>query len=233
MSLVPKSQPAHPVRVIPFLPILVVSVIHLGAIAFSLQELVVWTKPLLMPALALGLVWAAPHRRSPAILLGLVALFFSWAGDVTIHWFVIGLGCFLLAHAAYLVLFVGQLAVRRVQWWSITYVAWLVVLLVMLLPAAGPLAIPVTIYGITLCAMGVFASRCNGWVALGGALFIASDSILAIDRFLPQDGIPFSFLIMITYIGAQTLIVWGIVQHERARLVALAPALADPVRNSA
>ncbi|MFT2816160.1 lysoplasmalogenase [Leifsonia sp. A12D58] len=223
----------RPSSVVAFLPLMVASAVHLVAILLSLDDVVVWTKPLLMPALAIGLVWAAPIRRSRVIVLGVVALFFSWAGDVTLVWFVIGLACFLIAHIAYLVLFVTQLAVRRMQWWAMGYAVWLVVLLVLLVPNTGDLAIPVVIYGTVLCGMAAVASRCNRWIALGGAFFVASDSILAINLFL-DPGIPVvQFLIMGTYIAAQTLIVWGIVQYERRRVVAPAPALADPVRNPA
>ena len=208
--------------VAPFLPIIVVGLIHLGAILLSLPGVAEWTKPLLMPALAAGLIWGAPERRSPAIVLGVAALFFSWVGDVTIPWwFVIGLVFFLLAHLVYLVLFVGRLAVRRVRWWAIAYAVWLVVLLTILGPHTGSLLIPVIAYGMVLSAMAAFASRCNRWVAWGGALFVVSDSLLAINRFLPDAGIPLAdFLIMVTYIAAQTLIVWGLLRHERERVAA-------------
>ena len=204
----------QPATVVPLLPIVVVGLVHLGAILLSLPDVVEWTKPLLMPALAIGLIWAAPERRSPAVLLGVIALLFSWVGDVTLRWFVVGLVFFLLAHIVYLVLFVTRLAERRVQWWAAAYAVWLVVLLTILGASTGSLLIPVIAYGTVLCAMAAFASRCNRWVAWGGALFVASDSILAINKFLPDAGIPLAdFLIMVTYIAAQTLIVWGLQRH--------------------
>jgi len=217
----------QPATVVPLLPIVVVGLIHLGAILLSLPDVVEWTKPLLMPALAIGLIWAAPERRSPAVLLGVIALLFSWVGDVTLRWFVVGLVFFLLAHIAYLVLFVTRLAERRMQWWAAAYAVWLVVLLTILGASTGSLLIPVIAYGTVLCVMAAFASRCNRWVAWGGALFVASDSILAINKFLPDAGIPLAdFLIMVTYIAAQTLIVWGLLRHERDR-VATAPMVAQ------
>jgi uncharacterized membrane protein YhhN len=70
-----------------------------------------------------------------------------------------------------------------------------------------------------LTAMAAFASRCNREVAWGGALFVVSDSILAVNRFLPDAGIPLpDILIMATYLAAQTLIVLGLLRHERARV---------------
>ena len=217
----------QPATVVPLLPIVVVGLVHLGAILLSLPDVVEWTKPLLMPALAIGLIWAAPERRSPAVLLGVVALLFSWVGDVTLRWFVVGLVFFLLAHIVYLVLFVTRLAERRMQWWAAAYAVWLVVLLTILGASTGSLLIPVIAYGTVLCVMAAFASRCNRWVAWGGALFVASDSILAINKFLPDAGIPLAdVLIMVTYIAAQTLIVWGLLRHERDR-VATAPMVAQ------
>ena len=217
-------QPAP--RIVPLLPVLVVGVVHLGAILLSLPGVVEWTKPLLMPALAIGLVWAAPQRRSPAIVLGVIALALSWLGDITLRWFVIGLACFLLAHIVYLVLFATRLAERRVRWWAAVYAVWLVVLLLILAPHTGSLLIPVIAYGLVLSAMAMLASRCNRWVAWGGALFVVSDSILAVNMFVPDVGIPLAdFLIMVTYLAAQTLIVWGLLRHERARL-----ALTEPPR---
>jgi uncharacterized membrane protein YhhN len=208
------------------LPVLVVGVVHLGAILLSLPGVVEWTKPLLMPALAIGLVWAAPQRRSPAIVLGVIALALSWLGDITLRWFVIGLACFLLAHIVYLVLFATRLAERRVPRWAAVYAVWLVALLLILAPHTGSLLIPVIAYGLVLSAMAMLASRCNRWVAWGGALFVVSDSILAVNMFVPDAGIPLAdFLIMVTYIAAQTLIGWGLLRHERARL-----ALTEPPR---
>ncbi|MET0956059.1 MAG: lysoplasmalogenase family protein, partial [Cryobacterium sp.] len=142
--------------VLPFLPILVVSVIHLGAILLGQNDVVAWTKPLLMPALAIGLIWGAPQRRSPVVVLGVLALFLSWVGDVTLRWFVVGLIFFLLAHIVYLVLFVTRLAVRRMPWWAAAYLVWLGVLLLILAPHTGSLLIPVVAYGVVLSAMAAF-----------------------------------------------------------------------------
>ena len=211
------AQPA--VSVLAFLPIVVVGVIHLGAILLAQPDLAAWTKAVLMPALAVGLVVAAPERRSPVIMLGVLALALSWLGDITLRWFVIGLMFFLLAHIVYLVLFGTRLAVRRVRWWAIGYGLWLVVLLAILAPHTGPLLIPVIAYGLVLSAMAVIASRCNRWVAAGGALFVVSDSLLAGHLFLPNSGIPAAdFLIMLSYLTAQTLIVWGLLRYERDRV---------------
>ena len=210
-------QPARPVVVL--LPILVVGVIHLGAILLALPDVVEWTKPLLMPALAIGLIWGAPERRSPAIVLGVLALFLSWVGDVTLRWFVVGLIFFLLAHIVYLVLFVTRLAERRVP-----LVGRRLRGLARRVAhdpgpahrrAADPGRSPTASCSPRWRQSPPGATAGSPW---GGALFVVSDSILAINKFLPDAGIPLAdFLIMVTYIAAQTLIVWGLLRHERAR----------------
>ena len=84
--------------------------------------------------------------------------------------------------------------------------------------------IPVMIYAMVLIVMVMNAVFRYGrtplvsfWlVVVGALLFMASDSILAINKFyaaIPSSG-P---LIMITYITAQFLIVVGIIKHSSVR----------------
>ena len=58
------------------------------------------------------------------------------------------------------------------------------------------------------------ALRLGAVVALGGALFVVSDTVLAIMRFLPGADIPaHDLIVMATYIGAQGLIAWGLLRR--------------------
>lgn len=217
-----------PIPLVPFFPILLVGAVHLSAILAGADSLASLTKGLLMPALVIALVWAAPRRRSAAVVLGVLALMLSWAGDVTLRWFVIGLGFFLLAHLAYLVLFFSRLALHRMRWFAVAYAVWLAVLLGILGTNPGSLLVPVVLYGFVLCAMAAVATRCNLWVTVGGALFVVSDSLLSVKIFLADVTIPNdSFFIMLSYIAAQTLITMGIVRHEQARVTKPVPQLID------
>lgn len=95
----------------------------------------------------------------------------------------------------------------------------------MLAPHAGALLIPLALYGATLAVLGITGSACSPWIATGAALFVVSDSLLGLDRFLPGFALPQADVaIMLTYIAAQGLICWGVVR--RARAVVTVPLLA-------
>ena len=78
------------------------------------------------------------------------------------------------------------------------------------------------IYAVCLSLMGLLATlRPNvlayGWVVAGALLFILSDSLIALNKFLVP--IPGSaFFVMSTYAAAQYLIVVGMVRQIRGSL---------------
>lgn len=210
-----------------FLPFLVVSVIHLVALLIEERSVSVFTKPLLMPLLGIALLFSLPRIRSEIALLAGLGILFSWAGDVLLAspgdlGFLIGLGCFLLAHVAYITLFLRRLRKRPIQLASVVYLAWLVALVWILAPHLGSLLIPVVAYGVVLSAMGIIALSCNAWIAIGGALFVVSDSLLGLNRFLPGfEPSHVDFLIMLSYLLAQGLIAAGVIREAWNK--ALAP----------
>lgn len=201
-----------------FTPYLIVGIVHLFALAVDTEAVSSFTKPLLMLSLLVGLLFALPRWRSEAALLATLALLFSWAGDVGIASpgnlsFLIALGFFFVAHVFYIVLFMRKLRIRPMSIWSLAYVVWWVALLAILAPHVGSLLIPVAAYGLVLCVMGAIALSGNRFLALGGVLFVVSDSILALNRFLPGFELwQVHFLIMLSYIAAQGLIALGIVR---------------------
>ena len=75
---------------------------------------------------------------------------------------------------------------------------------------------PVVVYLLVIVAMGVMAALggVNHWfVVVGACLFIASDSIIAVNRFVAS--VPnASFLIMSTYYPAQLLITAGALRNR-------------------
>lgn len=205
-----------------FAPFVVVSALHLLFQFAELQTLAGISKWLLMPTLALAVIASSPARRSTATALLLAAITLSWLGDITplyaSDWFfVLGLSFFLLAHIAYLVLFVRGLGYRRPRPIALVYLLWWLAFVALLGPWLGALLIPVAAYGAVLGAMAAFATRGSLPIAIGGALFLVSDTLLGSDRFLPgfdlwQSG----FLIMITYLAGQGLIAWGVIALQRA-----------------
>ena len=194
----------------------------LGAAAFIYGHVIESTllcqlaKP--WPVLAL-LGWlrsapTGPYRRW--ISIGLV---FSLAGDVLLEWspelFVFGLGAFLLGHLAYLVGYLGDSK-------RFAPVALLLALIgggsmfaTLYSAGLGGLLIPVALYALVISAMlwralartlATGISRRSAWLAaLGAALFVVSDSLIGINRFVS----PFPearYLIILTYWLGQ----WGI-----------------------
>lgn len=145
------------------------------------------------------------------VLAGLVL---SLAGDVALLWpqqgFLPGLVSFLLAHLAYLVAFTR---VQRFGAWWPAFAAYALVAGVILarlwpgVPAA--LQVPVVAYVLCLASMAAQAAVLGrrgaargGVLALGGALFVASDALLATNKFAGP--LPLASLwILTTYWAAQ------------------------------
>ncbi|WP_431798329.1 lysoplasmalogenase [Microbacterium kunmingense] len=214
----PSTAPAR--LLIPFTPYAIITVVHVTALAVGATAIAAPTKLLLMPLLAVGVVWALRGEiaRTPVILL-LVALGLSWLGDGAGTFFpfaptvVMMLLCFGLAHAAYIVLFWRVLARRPVPPWTIVYALWWGALLAVLWPHLGTLLIPVAIYGLVLGGTAVASSRAGAMIAVGGAFFLTSDSILAFELFWPEAPVAVTGpLVMLTYTLGQGLIALGVVR---------------------
>lgn len=161
------------------------------------------TKPLLMPVLMRGR--DRPTRRALAL---------SGAGDVALLGeseaaFTAGLASFLGAQLAWIAALrsrpsAGLLHRRPVL--AMPYVAAWAGLNAYLWPRAGRDRVPVVAYSTVLAAMALTALDAGGRAAVGGGLFMASDALLALDRFggvqLPaHDG-----WVMATYTAAQALL---------------------------
>lgn len=206
-----------------FIPYLLVSVIHLVALAIDATQVSTFTKPLLMPLLLAAFLFSLPRIRSEIALLGSLGILFSWAGDVTLAspgdlGFLVGLGFFLLAHVAYIILFLRRLRMRRLRPVALVYLAWWVALVVVLAPHLGALLVPVAVYGLVLGTMGSIGLSCNRWIAVGGALFVASDTLLGLNRFLPGFELwQIHTIIMLTYLAAQGLIAYGAIRTAWTR----------------
>jgi uncharacterized membrane protein YhhN len=159
--------------------------------------------------------------------LTLLALSFSLLGDVLLlfvdtseHFFTAGLVAFLLAHVMYVLLFLKH---RNANKSPYGFIALLLMfagsLFYFLKDGLGDMSIPVALYMIVILAMATTAylRRDNvnmlsySFVFLGALFFMASDSILALNKFYTP--IPWSNIsIMLTYAIAQYLIVLGILK---------------------
>jgi uncharacterized membrane protein YhhN len=222
MVTVDAAETISGVRKYAWYPFLIVSFLHLVFIAVGNDTLTNGSKQLLMPALLIALLLAAPKLRSATLVLAALGIVFSWFGDVLLQspaelGFLIGLAAFLVAHLFYISTFI-TVGSGRLSAWTALYLVWYVALLILLVPQLGALTTPVVVYGAVLGSAAVLATRVNMITGWGAALFLVSDSVLAIDRFAPQLSIPFvDFLIMATYLAGEGLIVLGIIQALRAR----------------
>lgn len=123
--------------------------------------------------------------------------------------FMAGLGAFLLAHICYIVWF-AMLAHRARPAWLVGPVAYSLVFLAFLWPHLGAMLVPVVVYAGVITAMlwRALAVAADARpillqpAAWGALLFVLSDSLIAIDRFVAP--LPAAALaIMLTYWSGQ------------------------------
>ena len=188
------------------------------------------TKPLLMPLLIFLFISLTTGVTSFLKKCIILALLFSWAGDVLLmfestngNFFIFGLAAFLIAHIFYILFYEGIIrreGLRKNYWWLIPVIIYYIALIYILSPNLGDMVWPVRIYGIVICYMLIQALQAGrikdlgaATLMIGGAvLFISSDSILAINKFYE----PFEFAgiaIMLTYGIAQLLITLGALRY--------------------
>src|ERR1700744_911016 len=201
----PDSSNAGPRRLLPFIGA-VAALLALASAPWALDR--PWLNFAFKPLATLCVIaWAALGRSDDALVKRwvVIGLVFSLAGDVALLWplqgFLVGLVAFLLGHVSYLVALT-----RRVKFLASppAFGVWAIVaasVLASLWAGVPPeLRVPVLVY---VCALAAMAAQATSvwlppprapdaarWriVAIGGALFVLSDAILATDKFV--GGIP-------------------------------------------
>jgi len=155
----------------------------------------------------------------------IIALFLSACGDILldINYFMFGVGAFLLAQLCYATIFIGSWQGFTTRWpGSFALVAFMLVMLFLLLPNLGDLQLPVIAYLIAIGLMGLAAMQSSQvfyWSVLGAIIFIASDSLIAVDKFLYP--IPMrSYWVMITYYLAQWMLITGLLNSGQSKSTA-------------
>ena len=162
---------------------------------------------------------ASTQKYSASTALLLAALVFSLTGDVFLmlpgDYFIPGLAAFLVAHAFYIALFrqdAPWFANRRALQGVLAVGAGVYAVLWSHLPDAG-LQVAVAAYITVICLMTSQAlgrastqgEAAADRVALGACIFMASDALIAINKFLMPVPLA-SFWILVTYFAAQLLI---------------------------
>ena len=182
-------------------------------------------KPLLMTSLAV--VYLVSVKKPSFWLLS--ALFFSFWGDVFLldkaNFFVFGLASFLVAHVVYIKIttsFLYKDSAVRILTSAIPFVLLFVGLLGLIYNNLGDMLLPVIVYGVAISTFGTAAllnyrqqkTTANTWLLLGAILFIASDSLIALNNFYMPKPL-FNIAIIVLYIVSQYLIVRAIIAKEK------------------
>jgi uncharacterized membrane protein YhhN len=233
----------------------IASMVEIFARTSGRDDLEMIVKPLLMPLLIIWFVRSAAII-SPLERWTIIALIFSWGGDVFLlfadkaeYWFMAGLGSFLVGHLCYIQAFrqgpflpakttFGEQApprgLRTILWATLPVLGFAGLLIWNILPGLGDMMIPVLVYASVISAMALAAlnryrkvpTYSFSLVSTGALVFVLSDSMIAWNRFHT----PFESagtLIMLTYIAAQLLITTGILA-QRSKMTGENPLEAEP-----
>lgn len=203
----------------------IILLIDLAGITFNIQTLSIAADPLLSVVLAVFFLTETKSVAWPFRLLMFLALLFSFIGDIFLLFeeqneifFITGIAFFLLTHLSYIGFFLKirytNLPLPDCKWPFIFLTEGALLLFIFsMLPYLADMSIPVIIYSIFISftlLTSIHAFRLKeqsiGWLCISGAiLFIASDTLEAIDHFyhtVPAGNV----LITLTYGLAQ----WGL-----------------------
>ncbi|MBO6096697.1 MAG: lysoplasmalogenase [Bacteroidales bacterium] len=212
---------------LPLLFFIVACLVNLAGRLWN-PELAGIVKPALMPLLAATVLSAAVEggvNRNQLFLL-IAAELFGCLGDTFLLssefvFFAAGIGSFLIGHIFYITLF-GRQSLKGINpmGWilSLVVMSGLVYGLVRLLKVEGALLAPMAVYGFMLMLL-IFSALCGlirfrqkvTWTLLflGALLFTFSDCLIAAGTFGVIDFELREFVIMATYLLAQSLLAIG------------------------
>lgn len=188
-------------------------------------ELTTPSQLLLMPLLAAALL-SSRARAHPMKRWVLAALVASWLGDLAPQafppqWHLLGMmGFFLVAQLCW----VGVLARHRDasvavthRWLLLVYAAVAGAVLLVALPGeALPVQIGAVAYALTLTTVAVLASGLGRMGLIGGALYLFSDGLIAVDRLAWSEPLPFTGAwIMVSYAVANAMLVSAVLRWLR------------------
>jgi len=205
------------------------------AIVFHVKWLNYLCKPLIMISIAGYFLQNSKSIDKKIIRFAVVAFLFSLFGDIFLMFtdkrmilFILGLGSFLVAQVAYILLFLrtvnisgGESFLRKNSLYLNGYIMYGVIVYALLFNQLD-ISLKIATFLYMLALLGMSAMALNRYKAVnsmsfklvfaGSVLFVISDSLIALDKFLtpiPND----TLLIMITYIAAQYLIMRGILKQ--------------------
>lgn len=201
------------------MPWIILALMGAGAFVYGVSiespMLCLLVKPLPVLAMLGWLHDAPPSAYRRWIGLGLL---FSLLGDILLAWpgdlFVFGLGAFLVAHLAYLKAYLSDCRRLALLPLLLALATGAALLAVLISKGLGELLVPVVVYALAISVMlwralarlGSGVAPRSAWLAAGGALvFVFSDSLIGIDRFVVKFAAA-PYLINLAYWIGQ----WGI-----------------------
>lgn len=206
-----------------FLALAVVNLIGLNKGSVKMDR---WTKPFLMPLLAL-LYWLA--MRGSGRLEGylLIGLLFGFLGDTLLlgtsdKMFTGGLLAFLAGHIFYILLYLRHFSLSALSPAGILVPAVLYALLLWVIvkklfpslkkqdkPGVGVYMVAILLMSFT--ALQLVLTGGSWWPFAGSLLFVASDTMLAFQNFKYRPTPLSRVSIMLTYLLAQSFIMFGFI----------------------
>ncbi|MGO4891073.1 lysoplasmalogenase [Flavobacterium sp. W21_SRS_FM6] len=184
----------------------------------------------------------AMHKAAPILFLAIMtikgpkgrirlwltlALIASATGDILLasalhNRFIFGLIAFAIAHLCYAIGFIpwAQITQRNLLK-ALPLIGILVIILYVVLPQTAQLKLPVIVYMLIISAMALLAifAQTHGLYLLSGAyLFVISDSLIALNKFviaLPAEHL----LVMSTYYVAQYCLFTGCMKQEKTHVI--------------
>ena len=202
---------------------------YLGLVFFEKEDFASYIKPLLVPVLLLSF-YASVKQKGNYKIIG--ALVFSTMGDILLifegrPFFILGLLSFLLAHVLYVLIFRSRLGAIKLDFYtalcSLVIIAYYFFFMKFLWPHLGAMRIPVLAYAFVISGMLWMAlqllrstSSFRWHIVLGALFFVVSDSLLSIQLFYSSFELA-HFYVMLTYLLAQFLLVYGILNFRNER----------------
>jgi len=210
-------------------------VIHLVGELLQIKWIDYSFKPFILLWIGGYFLMHAKNIDKKVVRLAVFAFIFSWFGDILLMfgeidfvYFMIGLVSFLIAQIFYVFLFLRTINIsgkkpflKKKPYFLIGYIAFgLIIYIVLYNHLDEVLKVAVFVYMVALLGMSSMALNRFGnghpisfsYIFIGSILFVLSDSMIAINKFLapiPYEGI----FIMTTYISAQYLIMKGLLKQ--------------------
>jgi uncharacterized membrane protein YhhN len=210
---------------------LILSMVEIAAQLSGNTLLIYITKPALVISLAILYFVKTAGEKPPFKTWFVTGLFFAVCGDIFLmikgkNLFIAGLGSFLVMQWIYSYIFIKQapnVKTRNTFLTLLPFLLYAVIFFLYINPQDPVMRVAVGAYAISIAVMvwsaftrKSFASRRSFTMVFAGAiLFLISDSLIAIGRFVHS--IPMQALwVMSTYALAQLLITLGVIKTNQA-----------------